>query len=90
MGGICDDRQTFEQPVRVNGQRTREESEYELIEAGVFDDDRFWQVMVGYAKAGPKDMCVAITVSPRFSRTTRSRPARGSARRPQRPTSATR
>ncbi|MCA2218533.1 MGH1-like glycoside hydrolase domain-containing protein [Jidongwangia harbinensis] len=51
--------------VRVNGQRTREEPEYELVDTGVFDDDRFWAVTVDYAKAGPTDMCIEITVANR-------------------------
>jgi mannosylglycerate hydrolase MGH1-like protein len=55
----------YDQLVRVNGQRSREESEYELIDTGIFDHDRFWAVTVDYAKADPKDMCVAVTVSNR-------------------------
>ena len=35
----------------VNGDRTRIEPEYELIDTGVFDDDRYWQITVDYAKA---------------------------------------
>ncbi len=55
----------YDQLVRVNGQRSREESEYELIDTGIFDDDRFWAVTVDYAKAGPRDMCIAVTVANR-------------------------
>src|SRR4051812_9627025 len=55
----------YNQLVRVNGQRSREEGEYELIDTGVFDDDRFWAVTVDYAKASPRDMCIAVTVSNR-------------------------
>ena len=55
----------YDQLVRVNGQRSREESEFELVDTGIFDDDRFWAVTVDYAKASPRDMCIAVTVSNR-------------------------
>ena len=29
----------------------------------MFDDDRFWAVTVDYAKAGPTDVCVTVTVA---------------------------
>jgi hypothetical protein len=55
----------YDDLVAVNGRRSREEAEYELIDTGVFDDDRFWVVTVDYAKATPTDMCVVVTVSNR-------------------------
>ncbi|GGK72082.1 MGH1-like glycoside hydrolase domain-containing protein [Mangrovihabitans endophyticus] len=55
----------YDELVAVNGRRTREEPEYELVDTGVFDDDRFWAVTVDYAKATPTDMCIVITVSNR-------------------------
>jgi hypothetical protein len=45
-----------------NAQRGRGEPEYELVDTGVFDDDRYWAVEVDYAKADPTDMCIRITV----------------------------
>ena len=36
--------------------RSREELEYELLDTGVFDDDRYFDVFVEYAKAGPEDI----------------------------------
>ncbi len=51
--------------VAVNGRRSREEPEYELIDTGVFDEDRFWVVTVDYAKATPTDTCIVITVANR-------------------------
>ena len=41
----------YDELVRVNGHRSREEPEYELVDTGIFDDDRFWAVTVDYAKA---------------------------------------
>ena len=36
--------------------------EYELLDTGLFDDDRYWDVFVEYAKASPEDILVRITV----------------------------
>jgi hypothetical protein len=47
--------------VRTNGRRTRNEMEYELLDTGVFKDDRYFDVYVEYAKAGPDDILVRIT-----------------------------
>ncbi len=34
--------------------------EYELLDTGAFDDDRYFDVFVEYAKAGPEDICIRI------------------------------
>ena len=34
--------------------------EFELLDTGVFDDDRYFDVFVEYAKAAPEDMCIRI------------------------------
>src|SRR5262249_44033264 len=36
--------------------------EYELLDTGVFDDDRYFDVFVEYAKAGPQDLLMQVTV----------------------------
>ena len=36
--------------------------EYELLDTGVFDDDRYFDVFVEYAKAAPEDVLIRITV----------------------------
>ncbi len=46
-----------------NRQRDRSQPEYELTDTGVLDDDRFFDVTVGYAKAGPDDICIRITAT---------------------------
>src|SRR5262244_2119484 len=51
----------YEDLVKTNRQRNRHEMEYELIDTGVFDDDRYFDVFVEYAKAGPEDLLVRIT-----------------------------
>jgi hypothetical protein len=48
--------------VETNRGRSREELEYELLDTGVFDDDRYFDVFVEYAKGGPQDVLVRITV----------------------------
>jgi len=48
--------------VETNGRRSREEFEYELLDTGVFDDDRYFDVFVEYAKADPEDVLVRVTV----------------------------
>ena len=48
--------------IETNRRRSREEFEYELLDTGVFDEDRYFDVFVEYAKAGPEDVLVRITV----------------------------
>src|ERR1700751_381021 len=52
----------YHQIVVTNRQRSRHDQEYELIDAGVFDADRYFDVFVEYAKAGPEDVLIRITV----------------------------
>jgi hypothetical protein len=47
--------------VRGN-RRSREALEYELIDTGVFDDDRYFDIFVEYAKSTPDDVLVRVTV----------------------------
>ena len=48
--------------IETNRRRSREEFEYELLDTGIFDDDRYFDVFVEYAKEGPEDILVRITV----------------------------
>ncbi len=48
--------------VDTNRNRSRHEPEYELLDTGVFAEDRYFDVFVEYAKAGPEDVLVRITV----------------------------
>ena len=47
--------------VETNSHRGKLEPEYELLDTGVFDDDRYFDVYVEYAKAAPEDLLVRIT-----------------------------
>jgi hypothetical protein len=48
--------------VAENRRRGRLDPEYELLDSGVFDGDRYWDVIVDYAKAGPDDLCLRVAV----------------------------
>jgi hypothetical protein len=48
--------------IEKNRARSREEFEYELLDTGAFDEDRYFDVFVEYAKAGAEDVLVRITV----------------------------
>jgi len=48
--------------VDTNRGRSRDELEYELLDTGVFDDDRYFDVFVEYAKAEPEDLLIRISV----------------------------
>jgi hypothetical protein len=51
--------------IETNRQRDRLGFEYELLDTGIFADDRYWDVFVEYAKASPEDLLIRITVANR-------------------------
>src|SRR3982751_3499895 len=51
--------------IEKNRQRSRHDPEYELIETGAFHQDRYFDVLVEYAKASPEDLLIQITVTNR-------------------------
>jgi hypothetical protein len=48
--------------VETSRRRSRQESEYELLDTGVFDQDRYFDVFVEYAKESPEDILIQIRV----------------------------
>jgi len=48
--------------VETNQRRSKTELEYELLDTGIFDDDRYFDVFVEYAKCEPEDVLIQITV----------------------------
>ena len=48
--------------VAVNGARGKLDPEYELLDTGIFDDGRYFDVEVEYAKAGPEDILMLVSV----------------------------
>jgi len=51
----------YDDLVQTNRRRSKEEMEYELLDTGVFNDDRYFDVFVEYAKDGADDILVQIT-----------------------------
>jgi hypothetical protein len=51
----------YSQLVDENRRRSAEETEFELLDTGLFDDDRYFDVFVEYAKAAPDDVLMQIT-----------------------------
>ena len=52
----------YDEIVKTNKGRSRQEPEYELLDTGVFDRDRYFDVFVEYAKASPEDLLIQVTV----------------------------
>ncbi len=48
---------------RENGRRGKLDPEYELLDTGVFDHDRYWIAEVCYAKADPTDLLMTVQVT---------------------------
>jgi len=48
--------------VETNRGRTKEELEYELLDTGAFEDDRYFDVFLEYAKEGPEDILIKVSV----------------------------
>jgi len=48
--------------VEENRRRGKTEHEYELLDTGVFDEDRYFDVFIEYAKATPEDILIRIDV----------------------------
>ncbi len=48
--------------IETNRGKTRNDFEYELLDTGAFDGDRYFDLFVEYAKEGPEDVLVRVTV----------------------------
>jgi hypothetical protein len=51
--------------VATSRHRSRHDLEYELLDTGIFDEDRYWDVVTEFAKATPEDILIRITVTNR-------------------------
>ena len=51
----------YQQLLDVNGSRSKTEFEYELLDTGIFDEDRYWDVYVEFAKSDPEDLHIRIS-----------------------------
>jgi hypothetical protein len=52
----------YERLIEENRKRGKFEPEFELLDTGIFDDDRYWIVEVHYAKATPTDILMRVVV----------------------------
>ncbi|WP_205509976.1 MGH1-like glycoside hydrolase domain-containing protein [Longitalea arenae] len=52
----------YEWLIQENARRSRHEPEFELIDTGIFDEDRYFDVFTEYAKAGTDDILIKITI----------------------------
>jgi Glycosyl hydrolase family 63 C-terminal domain len=55
----------YDDLVQTNRQRSRTEMEYELLDTGVFDDDRYFDVFVEYAKETAEDVLIKMSIANR-------------------------
>ena len=55
----------YEQLIVANRSRSKDELEYELLDTGIFDEDRYFDVFVEYAKNAAKDILIRISVANR-------------------------
>ena len=53
----------YQDLIDTNRARDRHQPEYELLDTGAFDADRYWIVEVHYAKASPDDLLMTISVT---------------------------
>ena len=51
--------------IQTNKRRSRDDMEYELLDTGIFNQDRYFDVFVEYAKLSPEDIFIQISVSNR-------------------------
>ncbi len=52
----------YEQLLAENGRRTRLDPEYELVDTGVFNENRYFDIFVEYAKYDVEDIAIALTI----------------------------
>src|SRR5215831_14166227 len=50
----------YDDLVKTNHNRTRQQYEYELLDTGIFEGNRYFDVFVEYAKASPEDLLIQI------------------------------
>jgi len=60
---------SYDDLVATNRARSRQDPEYELVDTGIFDKNEYCDVEVEYAKAGPEDLLIQITVHNRSDQT---------------------
>jgi hypothetical protein len=51
--------------IEENRRRGRDQGEFEILDTGIFDDNRYFDVFAEYAKASPDDLLIRVTVANR-------------------------
>ncbi len=55
----------YQRLIEANRSRSRQEPEFELLDTGIFAEDRYFDVIVEYAKVDPEDLFIRISVANR-------------------------
>ncbi len=55
----------YSQLIQENARRTKQDPEFELLDTGIFDEDKYFDVLIEYAKAAPDDILIQISVTNR-------------------------
>jgi hypothetical protein len=52
----------YEQLLEENRRRSKLDPEFELVDTGIFDEGRYWEITADYAKAGPEDILLRVSI----------------------------
>jgi hypothetical protein len=55
----------YDRLVQENGRRSRQEPEFELLDTGIFDESRYFELTAEYAKRSPNDLLIRVTAANR-------------------------
>ncbi len=53
----------YKELAAVNGNRTKADAEFELLDTGIFNDNNYFDVRIKYAKNNPEDICIDIKIT---------------------------
>ena len=59
----------YQQLIDENAKRGKDAGEFELLDTGIFNDNRYFDVITEYAKATPEDICIRISITNHGSET---------------------
>jgi hypothetical protein len=51
--------------IETSKRRNRGDMEYELLDTGIFNEDRYFDVLVEFAKQSPEDLLIQVSISNR-------------------------
>lgn len=52
----------YDEILQETKKRTRTDPEYELIDTGIFDENKYFDIYIEYAKAAPEDILIKVTI----------------------------